>query len=137
MALHHLGLLALEADADAETCWTLNEESLALRQAMGDKRMIGVTLQAMGRAARAMGDLTRACVLIAEALALHTQAGDFGHVPQTLYHLAALDAERGRFERAVRVAASAWSMSDEMGTRVWPVVQKHPSPSRLSSCSSR
>jgi non-specific serine/threonine protein kinase len=124
MALHHLGLLALEAEREAQTCWALNEESLALLQAVGDRRMIGVTLQAMGRAARAMGDRARARALIAEALALHTQVGDSGHVPQMLYHLAAIAAEGGQLERAVRVAASASKMSEEMGTRVWPVIQR-------------
>jgi hypothetical protein len=124
MALHHLGLLALEAERDADTCWTLNEESLALLRAVGDRRMIGVTLQAMGRAARARGDAASARALIGEALALHTQVGDFGHVPQMLYHLAAICAERGALERAVRVAASASKMSEEMGTRVWPVIER-------------
>jgi hypothetical protein len=91
---------------------------------MGDKRMIGVTLHAMGRAARAMGDRTGACALIAEALALHAQVGDFGYVPQMLYHLAALDAELGQLEHTVRMAGSASKMSEEMGTRVWPVIER-------------
>jgi predicted ATPase len=55
MALHHLGLLALEDDRDAEAAWSLNEQSLALYQHIGNRRMVGVVLGNMGRVARARG----------------------------------------------------------------------------------
>jgi len=121
MALHHLGLLALEADRDLDTAWSLNEESLALCRQIDDRRMIGVVRLALGRVARAQGDLGGARALVAEALRLHGQVGDVAIVPQMLYVLAALDADAGRLERAVRLAGAASALGENRGTRVWPV----------------
>jgi len=122
MALHHLGLLALEADRDLETAWSLNDEALALFGRIGNRRMIGVVRLAMGRVAQARGDLSGARALVAEALSLHCQVGEVGHVPHMLNVLAAIDADAGRSERAVRLAGAAVALGEAMGTRVWPVI---------------
>jgi len=122
MILHHLGLLALEADRDFETAWSLNEEALALYGHMGNRRMIGVVRLAMGRVARARGDARGARALVGEALSLHGQVSDAGLVPQMLYVLATLDADDGRLERAVRLAGAAAALEEAIGTRVWPVI---------------
>jgi len=124
MAVHHLGLLALEGDRDAEAAWTLNEESLALFRELGNRRMIGVTLLAMGRAARLRGDAEQARALIGEALSLTMQVGDTGHLPQMLCHVGALEADAGHVERAVRLAACAITLNAREGTRLWPVVER-------------
>ena len=122
MTLHHLGLLALEADRDLETAWSLNDEALALFGRIGNRRMIGVVRLAMGRVARARGDLSGARALVAEALSLHRQVGEVGHVPHMLIILAGIDADAGRLERAVGLAGAAAELGEAMGTRVWPVI---------------
>ena len=124
MAVHHLGLLALEAEHDTETAWALNAECLALFRQLGNRRMIGVTLLAMGRTARLRGDIKEARALIGEALSLHTQVGDTGHMPQMLCHFGALDADAGHLEQAVRLAACGITLNEREGTRLWPVVER-------------
>ncbi len=41
MALHHLGLLALECDRDSEAEWSLYERSLTMVRNIGDRRLAG------------------------------------------------------------------------------------------------
>jgi non-specific serine/threonine protein kinase len=53
MALHHLGLVSLEADADIDTAFSLNERSLTIGRRIGDRRFSGNALIAMARIARA------------------------------------------------------------------------------------
>ena len=122
MALHHAGLLALEADRDLASAWALNEESLALFQALANRRMVGVVLLAMGRVAHARGDLAAARSLTAEALTTHRDLGDLGNVPLMLCVVAAIDADDGHLERAVLLAGAAATANEAMGTRVWPVI---------------
>jgi hypothetical protein len=40
-------------------------------------------------------------------------------MPQMLYTLAAVDADEGRLERAVRLQSAATSLEEIVGTRVW------------------
>jgi hypothetical protein len=122
MALHHLGLLALEADRDLDAAWSLNEESLALFRQIGNRRMISVVRVAMGRVSRALADISGARASLAEALSLAAQVGDLGHVPQMLYVLAAIDADAQRVDRAVGLAGAAAALGKSMGTQVWPVI---------------
>jgi predicted ATPase len=122
MALHHLGLLAWEADRDGDVAWSLHEQSLALYRGQGNRRGVGVVLWGQARVARARGDAAGAHALVAEALTAHGEVGDTGVVPQMLYVLAALDADAGRLERAVRVAAASATWQESIGSRAWPVI---------------
>ena len=122
MAMHHLGLVALEADHDLVTAWSLNEEALALYGQLGNLRMLGVVRLAMGRIARARGDVAEARAQVIEAMNLHHQVGDVGILPFMLDVLAAIDADAGRIERAVTLAGAASALGEAMGIRIWPVV---------------
>jgi hypothetical protein len=124
MAVHHLGLVALEADRDLATAWSLNEQALALYGQLGNRRMLGVVRVAMGRIARARGDVAEARTHVFEALNLHLQVGEPGIVPYMLDVLAGIDADDGQVERAVTVAGAAASLGVAIGARVWPVVQR-------------
>jgi predicted ATPase len=123
MATHILGLVALEADHDLEAAWSLNADSLALFQQIGNGRYIGIVRLAMGRVARARGDLDEARLLAAEALRLQLQVGDVGNISTRLHVLATIDADAGRLAQAVRLAAAASAMDETMGTRVPPVAR--------------
>jgi non-specific serine/threonine protein kinase len=118
MALHHLGLLALEAEGEVELAWSLNEQSLALSRQLGNRRMAAVVLGNMGRVARAQGNLARA--LLGETVTALRDVGDLGPMPQMLYTLAAVDADAGWFGRAVRLQAAAMQLEEVVGIRVWP-----------------
>jgi tetratricopeptide (TPR) repeat protein len=120
-ALHHLGLLALEADRDLEAAWTLSEQSLALYRQIGSRRQVAVVLESMGRVARARGQLLEARRLLVEGLSALWTIGDLGPLPQTLYALAAVDADSGQIERAVQLQVAAMEMEVTVGAQVWPV----------------
>ena len=57
LALHTLGMMALVADRDLETAWSLSEESLALFRQLGNLRMIAIVTLALSGVARARGGL--------------------------------------------------------------------------------
>ena len=121
MALHHLGLLDLEADRDVDVAWSRNEESLTLFRQIGNRRMAGVVLVAMSRVARLAGHAARARALIVEAIHAYGEVGDVGQIPQTLHVLASLEADDGRFARAVRLTAAGAKLANLLGATAWPV----------------
>ena len=121
-ALLHLGLLTWEADRDADAAWSLFEQSVALYRDMDKPRSVGIVLVSMGRVARVRGDTATTRALVAEAFALHSQVGDVGFVPQMLHVLAALDSDAGQVERAVRIAATAVTWQESIGSRTWPAI---------------
>ena len=121
MALHHLGLLDLEADQDIDVAWSRNEESLTFFRQIGNRRMAGVVLMGMSRVARLAARAARARSLIIEAMQAFGEVGDVGQIPHTLHVLASLDADEGQLARAVRLAAAAAKLADLLGARAWPV----------------
>ena len=122
MALHHLGLLALEADRDLARAQTLNEEALAIFRRLGNRRMVGVVVLALGRVAQARGDLVTARTLVGDALTVFYELGDLGNVPLFVCVMAGIDADVGDVERAIRLASAAAAANEAMGTRTWPFV---------------
>jgi predicted ATPase/transcriptional regulator with XRE-family HTH domain len=119
--LHHLGLLVLDADHDPDNALMLNGESLALYRQIGDSRMVAVLLGTLGRVARLRGSFTEARGLLVQAVTALRDLGDLAVLPQMLYTLAAVDADRGHLEHAVRLQAAAQHMEQSVGTEVWPV----------------
>jgi non-specific serine/threonine protein kinase len=124
MALHHLGLVYFEADADIDTARSLNERSLAIGRRIGDRRFSGNVLCNMARIARARGQLDLARVMVAEAFTLHRAVGDVGQQAVQMYVLAAVDADARRLESAVRLAGAADRQEERLGVRVWPVIRR-------------
>jgi hypothetical protein len=123
-ALHHLGLLALEADGDLEGAWHLNAQSLVLYRHIGDRHMLGAVLAALGRVARARGDATPAHALLAEAVTALGDPGDVAVMRLVLSTWAALFADLGQCERAVRLAAAAARLDDLDGSQTWPTIRR-------------
>jgi non-specific serine/threonine protein kinase len=117
-------MVALQADRDLEAAWSLNQESLVHFRQLGDQRYLGVVNLALGRVARARGDLDEARRLVAEALRLQEQVGDVGNISTRLHVLAAIDADAGQLEQAVRLAGAASAMDEAMGIRSVPVVRR-------------
>lgn len=121
MALHHLGLLDLEADRAVEVAWSRNGDSLTFFRQIGNRRMAGVVLMGMSRVDRLRGHAARARTLIVEAMHAFGEVGDVGQIPQTLHVLASLEADDGQLARAVRLAAAAAKLGEVLGSRPWPV----------------
>jgi non-specific serine/threonine protein kinase len=124
MALHHLGLLYFEADADLGPALSLNEQALAIGRRIGDRRFSGNVLTALARIARARGQVDSARALLAESMMLHRAVGDTGQQAHMMYVLAAIDADAGRLELAVRLAGAADKQEERLGVRLWPVIRR-------------
>jgi tetratricopeptide (TPR) repeat protein len=124
MALHHLGLVYFEADADNDSAWSLNERALTIGRRIGDRRFSGNVLSNMARIARARGQVDLARAMLAEALRLHRAVGDVGQQAVQMYVLAAIDADAGLLQSAVRLAGAADRQEERLGVRVWPVIRR-------------
>jgi non-specific serine/threonine protein kinase len=124
MALHHLGLTYFEADADIDTAVSLNERALTIGRRLGDRRFCGNVVCNMARIERARGQVDFARALLAEALTLHRAVGDVGQQGVQMYVLAAIDADAGRLEAAVRLAGAADKQEERLGVRMWPVIHR-------------
>jgi predicted ATPase len=82
-ALNVAGVLA-NAQSDYGPAIVLFEQSLALRQALGDKRGIAGTLNNLGLAAREQGDFVLARARLEEALAVCRELGDTLYIASLL-----------------------------------------------------
>ncbi len=120
IALHHLGLLALEAEQDYAAAWSLSDQSLKLQRQIGDRRLEGTVLVGMARVARGRGDLETAHRLLEEAWRAHQEVGDPGVLSHLMYTRAAVAADERAFEEAVRLASAAASLNDFLGSQQWP-----------------
>jgi tetratricopeptide (TPR) repeat protein len=124
MALHHLGLVFFEADANLDAALSLNEQALGIGRRIGDRRFSGNVLFALARISRARGQADLARAQLAEALLLHRAVGDAGIQPSMTYALAAIEADAGRLEIAVRLAGAADKQLEQLGVRLWPVLRR-------------
>lgn len=124
MSLHHLGLIALEAEQDCAAAWSLSQQSLALARRIGDRRLEANVLGGMGRVARAQGNAAMACRLLAAALTAYHEVADPGAMPHVLYTCAAVAADAGQLDRAVRLAAAASRVTEIVGSQEWPSIQR-------------
>jgi len=122
IALHHLGLLALEAERNYTSAWSLSEESLQILVKVGDQRLRGNVLVAMARVARARGDLSTASELVKQAWSAHQQVGDPGALAILLSTKAAIAADAAQFEKAIRLASFADRINALLGSQEWPSV---------------
>jgi tetratricopeptide (TPR) repeat protein len=124
ISLHHLGLLALEAQQDYAAAWLLSEQSLQLIRLAGDRRLEGNVLLGMARVARAREDPLTARELIAQAWSAHQEVRDPGLLSILLYTGAAVAADEARLEQAVRLASAAERVNALVGTQPWPAIAR-------------
>lgn len=120
IALHHLGLLALEAEQDYTSAWSLSEASLRVLADVGDQRLRGNVLIAMARVARARGHLSTARELVKQSWSAHQQVGDPTAFSILLSTLAGIAADEARFDEAVRLASAANRAMALLGSQEWP-----------------
>jgi hypothetical protein len=122
VSLHHLGLLALEVGRDAAEAWSLSEQALVLSRRIGERRLEGNVLVAIARVARARGEAATARSLLSAALTAYQEVGDPAVMPILLYTCAAMAADAGQLERAVRLAGAAARLSELVGSQEWPAL---------------
>jgi predicted ATPase/DNA-binding XRE family transcriptional regulator len=126
-ALHHLGMIAADADGDLVVAERLLEESLALYTSLGLPRFVGLLHLSLGDVACARQDYGQAHQLLTAGLTGMRQAGEKLGVHGALDSLARLAAGKRNWPRALILAAAADRLRNVTGSRAWPVVERHRS----------
>jgi tetratricopeptide (TPR) repeat protein len=124
-ALHHLGMIAADADDDLVTADRLLNESLTRYRSLGLPRFIALLQLSLGDVAGAQQDYPRAQRLLADGLTGMRQVGEKLGIHGALDSLARLAARRGGWARAVTLAAAAEQLRRATGSRSWAVVERH------------
>jgi predicted ATPase/class 3 adenylate cyclase len=140
LALQALGM-AQHRGGDQPAARATIEEAVGVLREVGDTYGLANALYDLGRTLRAQGEPDAARVHLLEALELHAESGQ---VPSTVFvfeALSRLEAEAGRPERAVALAAGAdrlratlsahppaaiverWDVDSAIGTRLAPDVR--------------
>ena len=122
--LHHLGMIAADAEQDFTTAGHLLEESLTLYRTLGLPRFIALVLLSLGEVALAEGSQDRAQDLLQQSLTGMREVGEDLGLHGALDTIAHLAAAQGQIERAVRLAAAAHQLRAASGTQSWPVVER-------------
>jgi tetratricopeptide (TPR) repeat protein len=117
-ALNRAGLLA-RSQGDIPAAISLQKESLALCQALGDKRGLAHTLRELGILALKRGDRTKARLLLEESIALLRQVDNPSGLVLALVYRAGVAIEERDYERARSVAEELMSRGQEMGAITW------------------
>ena len=117
--LSNLGWMALY-QGDLPAARALQEESLATRRALDERREIAVSLTALGRVAFAAGESAAARALYLESLPLHHELGNQWGVALALEGLVAVLAGE-QPALAVRLAGAAAAVRAVIGRTMPPV----------------
>jgi len=104
--MHCLGIFTL-AQGNIERARSFFDQALVLFHEVGDKSGIVLSLQHQGRFAHLQGDDVQAQSFLEEGLTLARETGPKWISSNYLLWLADLAAERGQFERAVRLCSAA------------------------------
>jgi hypothetical protein len=94
------------------------EESLALKQELGDKRGIAGSLNDLGLVALEQGDYTGATSLLAESLTIRRDVGDKWGIAASLAGLAGLAQAHAQASRAARLLGAATAQLEVIGGRL-------------------
>jgi predicted ATPase len=123
-SLHHLGMMAVDAEEDYPAARSFLEESLATYHTLGLPRFIGLVLLSLGDVVRAEGDYHRAGVLFREGLTKMIEVREKLAIASALDNFAHLALDEGHAERAAQLVSAAARLRHGSGTREWPVVER-------------
>ena len=126
-ALHHLGMIAADADHDPGTAEDLLQQSITLYRSLGLTRFIALLQLSLGDVACRQQDYPRAHRLLTQGLTGMSQTGEKLGIHGALDSLARLAADRHRWDHAVTLAAAAERLRRSSGSRSWPVVERRRS----------
>ena len=119
-ALHHLGLIAVDADENCAEAQRLYERSLTVFRALGAPRSVGLVSTALADVLRMVGDYERARATLPDAIRAMAQIGNKLAHPIVVDAYAHLAFDMGQPERAVRFAAAALHTRRVTGVSAWP-----------------
>jgi predicted ATPase len=113
-ALFSAGVLAGQ-QGDTAGAATLIGESLAIARELGDKRSIGIALNALAVGARDLHQLDAARALFDESLTVWRELGDLTVVARSLSNLATVVKQQGNFEFARSLYEESLAIFRQLG----------------------
>jgi tetratricopeptide (TPR) repeat protein len=123
-SLHHLGMMAADADHDYARAQRLLEQSLATYRAVGLPRFLALVACSLADVLRIGGERGQARSLLREALTLLAEIGEPLGVSLSLEASARLVHDDRRPAEAVQLAAAASHLRTSWGTSLWPTVER-------------
>lgn len=121
-ALHHLGMMAADADHDYDQADALLRHSLTLYLSLGITRFAGVVLVTQAEVALARGDVAEARSMLRDALDALVEVGEGLAIPHALDSAAELALMTGQPARAARLLAASARLRITSGIHTWPSV---------------
>jgi non-specific serine/threonine protein kinase len=118
-SLNNLGLIALERGDHEVARGRLEQALTGFRQA-GDRFALSISLDSLARVNMKLGDLVAARRNYLEAVTIAADFHDAVNVANLLDGLAQLESMEGRFERVVRLTASAERLRKTVGAELSP-----------------
>jgi tetratricopeptide (TPR) repeat protein len=101
-SLLQLGILA-QVTGDYTEARRLYQESLKIKQELGDKSGVSASLGQLGMLAQATGDYTEARRLYQECLKIDQELGDKSSIAITLAQTALLEENEGNLDKALEL----------------------------------
>ena len=115
-ALNGAGALAW-MQGDYFQARALQEESLAIRRELGEKKGIASSLNNLGLVACEQGDYIQSGVLHEESLAIRRELGDKSGIAASLHNLGNVACEQGEYARARVLEEESLAIRRELGER--------------------
>jgi hypothetical protein len=116
-SLNNLGEVAWN-QGEYAAARTLFEESLAIKQALGDKRGMAGSLNNLGLVALEQRDYSTARTLLVEGLAIRREVGDKWGIAASLAGLAGLAQVHVQLHRAARLLGAVTALLETIGGRL-------------------
>jgi tetratricopeptide (TPR) repeat protein len=117
-----MGNLALD-QGRLDKAFSYLQEALALQRQVGDRWMIGNTLNNLGNVARSQGDHDRARALYDESLAIYRVLADKWALAYLFEDVGCLAALQGQSVRALQLAGVASALREQIGAPLSPIEQ--------------
>jgi tetratricopeptide (TPR) repeat protein len=113
--VYHQRATLLETRGDLDGAMRLYEQSLAIKESLGDVRGKSATLHAMAGVLETRGDLDGAMRLYEQSLAIKERLGDVRGKSATLHAMAGVLETRGDLDGAMRLYEQSLAIKERLG----------------------
>ncbi|MFB2897412.1 tetratricopeptide repeat protein [Aerosakkonemataceae cyanobacterium BLCC-F50] len=94
------------------------EQVLKIRQGLGDRAGVGITLSNMGEIYGELNQYSKALEILQQALLIHQELGDKVSTGETLRRLGIVYKDLGQYDKAMAVLQQALAISKQVGDRL-------------------
>ena len=115
-ALHHLGIIHLDQGRYDEAV-TMYQESLKMKEELGDRSGIASTLGQLGNVHYVQGRYDEAVKMYQEGLKIFEELGNRSGIASTLGQLGMIHQDQGRYDEAVTMYQESRKIAEELGDK--------------------